>query len=137
MVLDAALINTQHYKVGIKDKMAQSREGSSTLLHLGVVAFEKGALGSPSTKVANFTFLYIVVGPKREIDILKCVGPRRDLYFLRIYSFISFLHTYMFPACCFRQRTYMAQGLVNGVLNETGTHLCLQFELFSVDYGFI
>ena len=25
----------------------------------------------------------------------------------------------MFPACCFNERTYMAQGLVNGVLNET------------------
>ena len=25
----------------------------------------------------------------------------------------------MFPACCFRQRTYMVQNLINGVLNET------------------
>ena len=25
----------------------------------------------------------------------------------------------MFPACCFRQRTYVKQGLVNEVLNET------------------
>ena len=23
----------------------------------------------------------------------------------------------MFPGCCFRQRTYMTQGLVNGVFN--------------------
>ena len=36
----------------------------------------------------------------------------------------------MFPDCCFRQRTYMAQGLVNGVLNETWTHYCSQFEYF-------
>ena len=36
-----------------------------------------------------------------------------------IYLFILFLHTYMFPACCFHQRTYMAQGDVNGALNET------------------
>ena len=28
------------------------------LLHLGVVAIEKGAIGSPSTKVANFTVTY-------------------------------------------------------------------------------
>ena len=27
-------------------------------LHLGVVAIEKGAFGSPSTKVANFTYIY-------------------------------------------------------------------------------
>ena len=33
----------------------------------------------------------------------------------------------MFSACCFRQRTYMAQGHVNGVLKETWTHSCSQF----------
>ena len=31
MALDAALFNTQHYKVLIKDKMEQSRERSSAL----------------------------------------------------------------------------------------------------------
>ena len=33
MVLDASLLNTQHYKVQIKGKMEQSRERSSTLLY--------------------------------------------------------------------------------------------------------
>ena len=42
------------------------------------------------------------------INILKWIGPRRDLYSVKIYLFISFLHTCIFPACCFRQRTYMA-----------------------------
>ena len=42
MVLDAALLSTQHYKVSIKGKMEQSREWSRALsLHLGVVAIEK------------------------------------------------------------------------------------------------
>ena len=40
MVRDAALFNTQHYKI-----------------HFGVVAIENGALGSPSTKVAKFTYI--------------------------------------------------------------------------------
>ena len=31
MVLDASLLNTQHYKVQIKDKVEQSRERSSTI----------------------------------------------------------------------------------------------------------
>ena len=58
MVLDAALLSTQHYKVRIKGKMEQSWGWNSALpLHFGVVAIEKGAFGSPSTKVANFTFL--------------------------------------------------------------------------------
>ena len=33
MVLDAALLNTQHYMVKIKGKVEQSREESSTLLY--------------------------------------------------------------------------------------------------------
>ena len=59
MVLDGTLLNTQHHKVKIKSKMEQSREWSSApRLHRGVVAIEKGAFGLPSTKVANFTYLY-------------------------------------------------------------------------------
>ena len=62
MVLDSALLNTQHYKVRIKGKVEQSREWSSVPpLHLGIVAIEKGAFGSPSTKLANFTFYYIYI----------------------------------------------------------------------------
>ena len=57
MVLDTALLNTQQYKVRIKDKVEKSRERSSALLYISViVAIEKGAFGSPSTKVANFTY---------------------------------------------------------------------------------
>ena len=60
MVLDTTLLNTQHYKVRFKGKVEQSWEWSSALpLHIGVVAIEKGAFGSPSTMVANFTLLTI------------------------------------------------------------------------------
>ena len=38
----------------------------------------------------------------------------------------------MYLACYFRQRTYVAQGLIDGVLNETWTHSCSQFECFSI-----
>ena len=55
MVLDTSLLNTRQYKVRIKGKEVQFWERSSALpLHLGVVAIEKGAFWSPSTKVANF-----------------------------------------------------------------------------------
>ena len=60
MVLDAALLNTQHYQVRIKGKVDQSREWSSTLPYTYVVAIEKGVFGSPSTKVANFTFFSLL-----------------------------------------------------------------------------
>ena len=36
MVLDAALINTQHYKVRIKGKVEQSKERSSALPYTSV-----------------------------------------------------------------------------------------------------
>ena len=35
-VLDATLLNTQHYKVRVKGKVEQSMEGSSTLLYTSV-----------------------------------------------------------------------------------------------------
>ena len=54
MVLDAALLNTQHYKIRIKGKVKQSRERSSALC---VVAIEKRAFKSSLTEVANFTFM--------------------------------------------------------------------------------
>ena len=54
MELDTTLLNTQHYKVRFKGKVEQSREWSSAS---PVVAIEKGAFGSPSTMVANFTLL--------------------------------------------------------------------------------
>ena len=57
MVLDASLLNIQHYKVRIKGKVEQSRERISAPLHIGVAAIEKGAFGLPSTMVANFTYL--------------------------------------------------------------------------------
>ena len=59
MELDTTLFNTQHYKVRFKGKVEQSRERSSAPLHLDVVAIEKGAFGSPSTMVANFTLLLL------------------------------------------------------------------------------
>ena len=45
MVLDAALLNTQHYKVAIKVKAEQSREGVAPSLS--------------STKATNFTYIFI------------------------------------------------------------------------------
>ena len=53
MVLDASLLDTQHYKVGIKGKVSNSGKGVPP--HHGVVANEKGAFELPWTKVVNFT----------------------------------------------------------------------------------
>ena len=57
MVLDISLLNTQHHKVCIKGKIQGKEHDPSR--HLGVVAIQKKAFGSPSTTVANFTYIYI------------------------------------------------------------------------------
>ena len=59
MVLDTSLHNTQQYKVRIKGKVEQSRERSTAPIQLSVVAMEKWAFWLPSTKVTNFTYIYI------------------------------------------------------------------------------
>ena len=46
------------------------------------------------------------------------------IYFVLIYV----LYLCMFPACCCRLRTCLAQGLFNWVLNETWTHSCFQYK---------
>ena len=57
MVLDASLLNTQHYKVRIKSKEEKSKEKEQRPpRHFGVVAIEKGAYGSPSTKGRQLTY---------------------------------------------------------------------------------
>ena len=73
MVLDPSLLNTQHYKAWIKGKVEQSQEWSSPLPYTSVVAIEKGAFRSPSTKIANFTYLQlsmtIIVASKKPPTI--------------------------------------------------------------------
>ena len=64
MVLDTSLLNTQQYKVRIKGKVEQSKERSSALL--GVVAIEKGAFCSPSTKIANLLYFIYKVRERDE-----------------------------------------------------------------------
>ena len=58
MVLNATLLNSHHYKVRVTGKVEQSKELSRVPpLHPGVLAIEKEAIGSPLTKVANFTYI--------------------------------------------------------------------------------
>ena len=72
MVLDAALFNTQYYKVWIEGKLEQYREWSNALpVHFCVVAIEKGAFGSPLIKAVNFTYFTLysyILGNNHSMD---------------------------------------------------------------------
>ena len=62
MLLDASLINAQHYKVCIKGKVGQSRKRSCARhLHLDVVTIEKEDFGSLLTTVANTSSIYVIL----------------------------------------------------------------------------
>ena len=69
MVLDAALLNTQHYKVQMKSEVEQSRERSSALPHTCVVAIEKGAFWSP-------TLLLLACNLSLNSTTLKLCNPK-------------------------------------------------------------
>ena len=58
MVLDASLLNIQHYKVRIKGKLGNPGKAVA----LGLVVIEKGAIGSPSTTAAKcFNIFYAML----------------------------------------------------------------------------
>ena len=91
MLLDAALLNIQHYKVGIKGKVKQSREWCSALpYHLGVVAIQKGSFGSSSTKVPTFYYIYMYTHNKLFSNSL-CI-----YVWVYIYIYIHCLYIYIY-----------------------------------------
>ena len=57
MILDAALLDTQRYKRASSVKWSNPGKEFHPSQPLGVVAIEKGAFGSPSTNVVNFTYI--------------------------------------------------------------------------------
>ena len=57
MIFDAFLFNTQHHKVWTRISGAIQGKEWCLPLHLGVVAIEKGAFGSPLTTVCQFIIL--------------------------------------------------------------------------------
>ena len=116
MVLDASLLNTQHYKVWIKGRVEQSRERNSSLpLHLSVVAIEKGAFRSPSTMVTNFTYIFTYLclffslhsldpnyPKKKETQTTKYTKRRLKLINNKFYiaqNYLSWKESKAFSAC--------------------------------------
>ena len=75
MLLDAALLNTSHYKISIKGNVEQSREWSITL---GVVDIEKGAFESPSTMVAKFTYYLLPQWIRVDLEVMTIKGISRS-----------------------------------------------------------
>ena len=91
MVLDASLLNTQHYKVRIKRKVEQSREGVAP----SPTPIEKGAFGSPSTMVANFYLIPFMLNritsvKQQYLKPFNCVQKKWALIHLKIVTYKLF-----------------------------------------------
>ena len=81
---DTPLLNTQRYKE------------ERSLLHLGVVAIEKGAFWSPSITVANFTFFYLHIGQTWLIRaFINEAGETAQMYMWHNNHNKIFLHSEM------------------------------------------
>ena len=109
MVLDASLLNTQHYKVRIKGKVEQSREGAASSPTIWCI--EEGAFASPSTMVANFTpyYIYIYIISMSYLQVMKLQLCGRIAYI-----FIVAVMTFQFPLWYRNSKinSYRAQHLI-------------------------
>ena len=66
--------------------MEQSRNGVAPPLHIGVVAIEKVAFGSPSTTVANFTYYITLLHHKH---IYSCPSSVLDSRFVVLHMKVN------------------------------------------------
>ena len=73
MVLDASLLNTQHYKVRIKGKVEKSRGRSRAPLHLGVVAKTPFSIATtPRCRGGCYSFSCFFLSSLPLIRTLEC-----------------------------------------------------------------
>ena len=94
MVLDASLLNTQHFKVRIKGKVEQSRERSRALPYTLVEqAIGKGTFGSPTTMVANLLSIKVPIRKKSGnlFNVANLLYELQDLRFLLSNEWIAIL----------------------------------------------
>ena len=80
MVLDASLLNTQHYKVRIKGKVEQSREGVATSPWCS--SYRKGSLRVTldyGRQLYNFTLLLTIL-LSNSFNLMKWNGDFSKLY---------------------------------------------------------
>ena len=91
MVLDASLLNTQHYKVRIKGKVEQSREGVALSPTPWCSSYRKGSLRVTLDYGRQLYLLLLMRGLFRDTDILVEAPPRhRKTFSLLTFTWIVF-----------------------------------------------
>ena len=92
MVLDASLLNTQHYKVRIKGKVEQSREGVAPSPTPWCSSHRKGSLLVILDYGRQLYFTYI------DISLIFSAVHVKSIYlsiYLSITLFLKFIHIYI------------------------------------------
>ena len=87
MVLDTALLSSQHCKIHIKGNRAIQAKEQCPPLHLSVVAIKKGPFESPSTTVFNFPldmyvyiYIHLYIFIYISMDIYACIYTHVYVY---------------------------------------------------------
>ena len=104
MVLDASLLNTQHYKVRIKGKVEQSREGVAPSPTHCCSSYRKGSLRVTLDYGRQlYLLIYIYIYIYIYIIVLSCcqhaypwpyftISPYRSSLLAGLQGYISYLH---------------------------------------------
>ena len=103
MVLDASLLNTQHYKVQIKGKVEPSREGVAPSPTSWCSSYRKGSLRVTldyGRQLYLLTYSVIFTGPARFINFFQIKKKRIDNFKAWIFS-DKYFHLYFFVTAFF------------------------------------
>ena len=91
MVLDASLLNTQHYKVRIKGKVDQSREISSALSYTLVLS-KREPSGNPQLRSPTLLYFCFLKSPRSLSISYSGTDSELCIYRLFLLSNLNFLH---------------------------------------------
>ena len=101
MVFDVSLLNTRYYKVRIKGKMEECQGKELHLfLHLGVVAIQKGAFGSPFTTVSQLICTLFVLDRIIWYHIMFKVSLR----FCFSFWIWNYIYIYIYVCVCVKKQ---------------------------------
>ena len=112
MVLDASLLNTQHYKVRIKGKVEQSREGVAPSPTPWCSSYRKGSLRVTLDygRQLYFTLFIKIDLALNNLQWMKChktkPNPKPPLYILT-WRVVSIKILFMGQICLFKKYSYL------------------------------
>ena len=115
MVLDASLLNTQHYKVRIKGKVEQSREGVAPSPTPWCSSYRKGSLRVTLDYGRQLTYFLFLDTPLYSMSLMKRATTEPLFHFISsFFFFFSKITQLTFPFFLLKLiRFYLGKSLMN------------------------